>query len=90
MDLFCVYPVENKYRWIDSNALKHVDRKYYDSLDTIEWEGRQINIPKYAEEYLTLRYGNWQVPDQNYDAGSHDESHDTGYHDESHDECPMI
>ena len=72
VDLFCVYPVENKYRWVDSGALKHVDRKYYDTLGTIEWEGRTINIPGYAEEYLSLRYGNWQIPEQNYNAGLHD------------------
>jgi len=74
IDLFCVYPVQDKYRWVDSNALKHVDRKYYDSLRTIEWEGRKINIPNHAEEYLSLRYGNWQVPDRNYNAGLHDGS----------------
>ena len=72
VDLFCVYPVKNKYRWVDSNALKHVDRKYYDTLSTIEWEGRTINIPNHAEEYLSLRYGNWQIPNQNYNAGLHD------------------
>ena len=72
VDLFCVYPVKNKYRWVDSDALKHVDRKYYDTLSTIEWEGRTINIPNHAEEYLSLRYGNWQIPEQNYNAGLHD------------------
>jgi len=72
VDLFCVYPVRDKYRWVDSNALKHVDRKYYDTLNTIEWEGRTINIPNFAEEYLSVRYGNWQVPDKNYNAGLHD------------------
>ena len=72
IDLFCVYPVKNKYRWVDSNALKHVDRKYYDTLSTIEWEGRTINIPNHAEEYLSLRYGNWQIPKQNYNAGLND------------------
>ncbi len=74
IDLFCVYPVKDKYRWVDSNALKHVDRKYYDSLSTIQWEGRTINIPNYVEEYLSLRYGNWQVPERNYNAGLHDGS----------------
>jgi len=74
VDLFCVYPVEDKYRWVDSNALKHMDRKYYDTLSTIEWEGRTINIPNHAEEYLYKRYGNWQVPERNYDAGLHDGS----------------
>ena len=72
VDLFCVYPVKNKYRWVDSDALKHVDRKYYDTLSTIEWEGRTINIPNHAEEYLSLRYGNWQIPKQNYNAGLND------------------
>ena len=72
VDLFCVYPVKNKYRWVDSDALKHVDRKYYDTLSTIEWEGRTINIPNHAEEYLSLRYGNWKIPEQNYNAGLHD------------------
>ena len=74
VDLFCVYPVKDKYRWVDSNVLKHVDRKYYDTLSTIEWEGRTINIPNHVEEYLSLRYGNWQVAKQNYDAGLHDGS----------------
>ena len=74
VDLFCVYPVKDKYRWVDSNALKHMDRKYYDTLSTIEWEGRTINIPNHAEEYLSKRYGNWQVPERNYDAGLHDGS----------------
>jgi len=74
IDLFCVYPVKDKYRWVDSNALKHVDKKYYDTLSTIQWEGRTINIPNYAEEYLSLRYGNWQVPKRNYNAGLHDGS----------------
>lgn len=72
IDLFCVYPVKDKYRWVDSGALKHVDRKYYDTLSTLEWEGRTINIPNHAEEYLSLRYGNWQIPKQNYNAGLHD------------------
>ena len=72
VDLFCVYPVQDKYRWVDSNALKHIDRKYYDTLSTIEWEGRTINIPNYAEEYLSFRYGNWEIPEQNYNAGLHD------------------
>ena len=72
VDLFCVYSVKDKYRWIDTAALKHVDKKYYDKLDIIEWEGRKIYIPNHVEEYLSLRYGNWEVPARNYNAGLHD------------------
>ena len=72
LDLFCVYKVNNNYRWSDSNALKHVNQKFYDKLDVIDWEGRKIYIPSNAEEYLTLRYGDWKTPEKKYNAGIQD------------------
>ena len=72
IDLFCVYKVEDKYKWIDSGVLKHVDAKYFDHKDTIKWEGREIPIPAYTEEYLRLRYGDWKTPTKNYNAALDD------------------
>jgi phosphorylcholine metabolism protein LicD len=72
IDLFCVYKVNDKYRWVDSGVLKQVDAKYFDTQDYINWEGRKIPIPAHTEEYLSLRYGNWQIPSKNYIAGLHD------------------
>ncbi|MCK4358362.1 MAG: LicD family protein [Candidatus Cloacimonetes bacterium] len=72
IDLFCVYKVGNYYRWIDNDSLKQVDQKYYDNLDTIAWEGRKIPIPYNVEKYLRIRYGNWSIPDKNYNASLHD------------------
>ncbi len=72
IDLFCVYKVDNKYRWVDSGVLKQVDKKFFDTQDFISWEGREIPIPSHTEEYLTLRYGNWRKPDKFYNAGIHD------------------
>ncbi|MCJ7801648.1 MAG: LicD family protein [Candidatus Marinimicrobia bacterium] len=72
IDLFCVYKVSDKYRWVDSGVLKQADAKYFDTQDIIEWEGRKIPIPAHAEEYLSLRYGNWRIPSKNYIAGLHD------------------
>ena len=72
IDLFCVYKVNDKYRWVDSGVLKHVDVKYFDNQEYIEWEGRSIPIPAHTEEYLSLRYGDWRVPNKNYIAGLHD------------------
>ena len=72
LDIFCVYPVNDKYRWVDSNSLKHVDSKFYDKLKKIKWEGRDIFIPNHVEEYLTVRYGDWKTPKRNHDAGFHD------------------
>jgi phosphorylcholine metabolism protein LicD len=72
IDLFCVYKVNNKYRWVDSGVLKEVDAKFFDTQDYINWEGRKIAIPAHTEEYLSLRYGNWQIPSKSYIAGLHD------------------
>ena len=67
IDLFVKYKADRFYRWIDSGALKHIDRKFYDNLDSITWEGRKISIPSHIEEYLSIRYGNWRIPDRNFD-----------------------
>lgn len=72
IDLFCVYRVNDKYRWVDSGVLKQVDAKFFDTQDYIEWEGRKIPVPAHAEEYLSLRYGNWRIPSKSYIAGLHD------------------
>jgi len=72
IDLFCVYKVKGKSRWVDSGVLKQVDSKYFTTQEDIEWEGRIIPIPAHTEEYLSFRYGDWRVPNKNYIAGLHD------------------
>jgi len=72
IDLFCIYKVNNKYRWVDTGVLKQVDEKFFNKQDHITWEGRKIPVPSHTEEYLTLRYGDWRKPDKTYNAGIHD------------------
>lgn len=72
IDLFVKYKADRFYRWIDSGALKHIDRKFYDNLDSITWEGRKISIPSHVEEYLSIRYGNWEIPDRDFDGSLDD------------------
>lgn len=72
IDLFCVYKVNDKYRWVDSGVLKQVDAKFFDNQEYVKWEGRKIPVPAHTEEYLSLRYGNWQTPSKSYNAGLHD------------------
>ena len=72
VDLFCVYKVRDKYRWVDSGVHKQVDAKFLDTKDYIKWEGYKMPIPAHTEEYLNLRYGNWRIPDKSYIAGLHD------------------
>ncbi|MEA1899071.1 MAG: LicD family protein [Bacteroidota bacterium] len=68
VDLFCMSKVEDKYHWIGSSVLKHADAKFFDNLDEITWEGRKIPVPSHTDEYLTLCYGNWRVPDKHYNS----------------------
>lgn len=72
IDLFCVYKVNDKYRWVDSGVLKQVDAKFFDTQDSIKWEKHKIPIPAHTDEYLSLRYGNWRIPSKSYIAGLHD------------------
>ncbi len=74
VDLFCVYRVGESFRWIDSGALKEVDKRFHSQSDAITWEGRRVYIPARAEEYLSIRYGNWKVPDREFSPATHDGS----------------
>ena len=67
IDLFCKYKVDNKYHWIIMNALKHAESKFFDNLESVEWEGKIVNIPSHAKEYLQLNYGRWEIPDPDFD-----------------------
>ena len=67
IDLFVKYKVNSHYHWIDCGAFKHIADKFYDNLDSIAWEGRDVPIPCNVEEYLNIRYGNWRIPDKNYE-----------------------
>ena len=66
IDLFVKYRINDRYQWIDSDALKCVACKYYDKLETIHWEGRSISIPSDPEAYLAIRYNDWRTPSRNF------------------------
>ena len=66
VDLFAKYKVGQRYQWIDSGTLKTIDARFYDTLETINWEGRDISIPSNPEEYLAIRYQDWRTPTQNF------------------------
>ena len=48
-------------------ALKHAESKFFDNLESVEWEGKIVNIPSHAKEYLQLNYGRWEIPDPDFD-----------------------
>jgi len=49
------------------NVLKHSESKFFDKLDKVSWEGREVNIPSDVKEYLKTNYGNWEIQDTDFD-----------------------
>ena len=64
--------MDDQYRWIDSDALKHIECKHYDELEKVQWMGRTIPIPSYPEEYLAVRYGDWRTPTKDFEPSRED------------------
>jgi hypothetical protein len=72
IDLLAKYRVGERYRWIDSKALKHCESHWYEHRETIEWRGRRVSIPADPEEYLELRYPGWRTPVKEMDTSLQD------------------
>jgi phosphorylcholine metabolism protein LicD len=72
IDVLAKYRFDDHYRWIDSKALKHLEPRFFDSLSSVEWRGRQMPIPSDPEEYLEWRYPNWRVPVKIFDTSLQD------------------
>jgi len=39
-----------------------VPARYYEVLEKLEFKGEIFNIPSPTEEYLTIKYGDWETP----------------------------
>lgn len=66
MDIFLLYPM-GKYRcWSAANRYMRVDRKYFEGVEFIDWNGRALRVPRYFKAYLTEKYGDWSVTVKNW------------------------
>lgn len=66
MDCFIATRHRDQYVWscggLKRYTKKAVPVKYYDSLDTLHFNGKDYFIPSDKYEYLELRYGDWKTP----------------------------
>lgn len=66
LDIFINFKVGNRYHWsigrADFNTQLSAPAHFYDTLGSIEFDGKTYPVPSNHEEYLAYRYGNWQVP----------------------------
>lgn len=61
-DIYFYYKEGNKY--INQNELGKMEFpcKYFDNLELIQTKYGKLPFPSPIEEYLKIRYGNWQTP----------------------------
>jgi hypothetical protein len=74
VDIFIKYPIQNDSYWLIGNKVKHVPNKFYDTFKTIKFNDFDYRIPELTDEYLTYRYGNWQIPVKNWDTAKDDKA----------------
>lgn len=60
LDVFIKYLHNENVYWAAQNNIMSVPKKFYTGFDEIKWENRMIKVPLHYKEYLTLKYGDWQ------------------------------
>jgi phosphorylcholine metabolism protein LicD len=61
LDVF-VKTTDSKYTyWQAKGRLMRVPKRYYVDYDTIDYQGVKLKTPNFPQDYLTEKYGNWQV-----------------------------
>jgi len=62
LDIFIKFKKDNEYFWQVGEKKKSAPEHFYDVLRKHEFDAKKYLIPKASEEYLTFRYGDWQIP----------------------------
>jgi len=72
MDVIVNYKHDGYYWRGAMGKIWQTPEEYYDQHEIMTYCGVQIRIPFHAEQYLSVRYGNWKTPDKDYDPVSRD------------------
>jgi phosphorylcholine metabolism protein LicD len=60
LDIFIKYPHNNNVYWVAQQNTMSVPDKFYSKYEEVAWENRMVKVPCHYREYLTLKYGDWQ------------------------------
>ncbi len=74
LDILVKYTDGSKVYWQAKEKIMCVDKKYYESYETIECLGRTFRVPNHYKEYLTEKYGDWSVPVKEWDCSLHEKT----------------
>lgn len=54
--------------WQAMDKVMRVDKKYYQSFETVGYLGHALKVPNHYKDFLTEKYGNWSVPVKDWSA----------------------
>jgi len=74
LDVFIKYPLNGDAYWEIANKKKKVPHKFYESFKEILFHDFKYSIPKQTDEYLTYRYGKWEIPIKDWDTTQDDKA----------------
>lgn len=62
LDVFVKVTDGNDTYWRTEIRLLKVDKKHYQSFESLNYMGYKVKIPNDYKEYLTQKYGDWSIP----------------------------
>lgn len=58
--------------WQAKGKVMRVDKKFYQSFETIRYLDHTLKVPNFYKDYLTEKYGDWSVPVKEWDCGKNE------------------
>jgi len=61
MDVDIIYPMDSYLCWNAARRYSRIDKTFFEGNEIIEWNGRELKVPKFYKDFLTEVYGDWSV-----------------------------
>ncbi len=68
LDIFVFYNINKKLYWMELGEAHSLPEELLQEFGTIKFNGKDYRIPKNYDEYLTYHYGDWRVPNEDYNS----------------------
>ena len=68
LDIFILYKEADKLHWVEHGELHSLPANLLEEFSYHEFNGKKYRIPKNYDAYLTYHYGDWRIPNENYNS----------------------
>ena len=74
LDVFVKYNVDGNAYWQIGDKVKSVPSKFYSTVKKVEFNNYEYLIPTLTDEYLTYRYGDWNIVKKDWNTFTDDKA----------------